>query len=45
MLATVREEFALELVNRMLRMEAVQKEVIERVESTLRTPAGATRTR
>jgi flagellar motor switch protein FliG len=31
------EELALDVVNRMLRMEAVQKEVIERVESTLRT--------
>ncbi len=31
------EDLALDVVNRMLRMEAVQKEVIERVESTLRT--------
>jgi len=31
------EDFALDVVNRMLRMEAVQKEVIERVEQTLRT--------
>src|SRR5215469_12453321 len=31
------EDFALDVVNRMLRMESVQKEVIERVESTLRT--------
>ena len=31
------EEFALDVVNRMLKMESVQKEVIERVESTLRT--------
>jgi flagellar motor switch protein FliG len=31
------EEFALDIINRMLRMEAVQKEVIERVEATLRT--------
>jgi flagellar motor switch protein FliG len=30
------EEFALDVVNRMLKMEAVQKEVIERVENTLR---------
>jgi flagellar motor switch protein FliG len=30
-------EFALDVVSRMLRMEAVQKEVIERVEQTLRT--------
>src|SRR6202040_2286259 len=31
------EELALDVINRMLKMEAVQKEVIERVESTLRT--------
>ena len=31
------EELALDVVNRMLRMEAVQKDVIERVEQTLRT--------
>ncbi len=31
------EEFALDVINRMLRMESVQKEVIERVEATLRT--------
>ena len=31
------EDLALDVVNRMLRMEAVQKEVIERVEQTLRT--------
>ncbi|MCC6888467.1 MAG: flagellar motor switch protein FliG [Hyphomicrobiales bacterium] len=31
------EELALDVVNRMLRMEAVQKEVLERVENTLRT--------
>ena len=31
------EELALDVVNRMLKMEAVQKEVIERVERTLRT--------
>lgn len=31
------EELALDVINRMLRMEAVQKEVIERVEQTLRT--------
>ncbi len=30
-------ELALDVVNRMLRMEAVQKEVLERVEQTLRT--------
>jgi flagellar motor switch protein FliG len=31
------EELALDVVNRMLKMEAVQKEVLERVENTLRT--------
>src|ERR1700732_4570027 len=31
------EDMALDVVNRMLKMEAVQKEVIERVEQTLRT--------
>src|SRR5215470_1326003 len=31
------EDFALDIINRMLRMESVQKEVIERVEATLRT--------
>src|SRR5262249_21110649 len=31
------EELALDVINRMLKMEAVQKEVIERVENTLRT--------
>jgi flagellar motor switch protein FliG len=31
------EEFALDVVSRMLKMEAVQKEVLERVEQTLRT--------
>lgn len=31
------EELALDVINRMLRMEAVQKEVIERVEQTLRS--------
>jgi flagellar motor switch protein FliG len=36
-LAILPEEFSLDVVNRMLRMEAVQKEVIERVENTLRT--------
>jgi flagellar motor switch protein FliG len=36
-LAILPEELALDVVNRMLKMEAVQKEVIERVESTLRT--------
>jgi flagellar motor switch protein FliG len=35
-LAVLPEEFALDVVNRMLKMEAVQKEVIERVEATLR---------
>src|ERR1700739_4852944 len=36
-LAILPEDFALEVVNRMLKMESVQKEVIERVEATLRT--------
>jgi flagellar motor switch protein FliG len=36
-LAILPEDFALDVVNRMLKMEAVQKEVIERVENTLRT--------
>ena len=36
-LAILPEELALDCVNRMLKMEAVQKEVIERVEQTLRT--------
>src|SRR5437667_8929961 len=36
-LAILPEELALDVVGRMLKMEAVQKEVIERVESTLRT--------
>jgi flagellar motor switch protein FliG len=31
------EEFALDVINRMLRMESVQKDVLERVEQTLRT--------
>jgi flagellar motor switch protein FliG len=36
-LAILPEDLSLDCVNRMLRMEAVQKEVIERVEQTLRT--------
>ena len=36
-LAILPEDLSLDVVNRMLRMEAVQKEVIERVEQTLRT--------
>jgi flagellar motor switch protein FliG len=36
-LAILPEELALDVINRMLRMEAVQKEVLERVEQTLRT--------
>jgi flagellar motor switch protein FliG len=36
-LSILPEEMALDVVNRMLKMEAVQKEVIERVEQTLRT--------
>ena len=35
-LGNLPEEFALEVVNRMLRMEAVQKDVLEKVEQTLR---------
>jgi flagellar motor switch protein FliG len=36
-LAILPDDMALDVVNRMLQMEAVQKEVIERVEQTLRT--------
>ncbi len=36
-LSILPEDFARDVVNRMLRMESVQKEVIERVEATLRT--------
>lgn len=36
-LALLPENFALEVINRMLRMEAVQKEVLEDVERTLKT--------
>lgn len=36
-LAMLPEGFALEVINRMLRMEAVQKDVLEEVEKTLRT--------
>lgn len=36
-LALLPEGFAMEVINRMLRMEAVQKEVLEDVERTLRT--------
>ena len=36
-LAILPEEMALDVIGRMLKMEAVQKEVIERVEQTLRT--------
>jgi flagellar motor switch protein FliG len=36
-LSTLPEDISLDVVTRMLRMEAVQKEVIERVEQTLRT--------
>lgn len=35
-LGTLPEDFALEVINRMLRMEAVQKEILEKVEQTLR---------
>jgi flagellar motor switch protein FliG len=36
-LAILPEELSLDVVNRMLKMEAVQKDVIERLEATLRT--------
>ncbi len=36
-LAMMPENFALEVIHRMLRMEAVQKEILEEVEKTLRT--------
>jgi flagellar motor switch protein FliG len=36
-LSILPEDFSLDVVNRMLKMESVQKEVIERVENTLRT--------
>jgi len=36
-LAILPQEFSLDVVNRMLKMEAIQKEVIDRVEETLRT--------
>ncbi|MBL6854715.1 MAG: flagellar motor switch protein FliG [Alphaproteobacteria bacterium] len=36
-LAALPEEFALEVVQRMLRMEAVPKEILDKVEQTLRT--------
>ncbi|MGE0524618.1 MAG: flagellar motor switch protein FliG, partial [Variibacter sp.] len=36
-LSILPEDFALDVVNRMLRMESVQKDVLERVEQTLRT--------
>ncbi|MBH0236302.1 flagellar motor switch protein FliG [Methylobrevis albus] len=35
-LAILPEDFALEVVNRMLRMEAVQKDILDKVEQTLR---------
>ena len=35
-LAILPEEFALEVVNRMLRMESVQKDILDKVEQTLR---------
>ncbi|WP_245884313.1 flagellar motor switch protein FliG [Hartmannibacter diazotrophicus] len=35
-LSILPEEFALEVVNRMLRMEAVQKDILDKVEQTLR---------
>ena len=36
-LSILPEELALDVINRMLRMEAIQKDVLERVEQTLRT--------
>ncbi|MEH6527320.1 MAG: flagellar motor switch protein FliG [Sneathiella sp.] len=36
-LATLPEDFSLEVVNRMLQMEAVQKEVLDKIEDTLRS--------
>ncbi len=36
-LAVLPEDFALEVISRMLRMESVQRDVLEKVESTLRT--------
>jgi len=36
-LAILPQDFSLDVVNRMLKMEAVQKEVVDRVEETLRT--------
>jgi flagellar motor switch protein FliG len=36
-LSILPEDFALEVINRMLRMEAVQKDVLDKVEATLRT--------
>ena len=37
MLAILPEELAIDVVERMLRLEAVQKEILEKIESTLRT--------
>lgn len=36
-LSTLPEDFALEVVNRMLQMESVQKEVLDKIEDTLRS--------
>ena len=36
-LAILSEDFSIDVINRMLRMESVQKEVVDRVEQTLRT--------
>jgi flagellar motor switch protein FliG len=36
-LGALPQEFALDVINRMLKMEAVQKDVVDRVEETLRT--------
>ncbi len=36
-LAELPEDFAIECVNRMLRMEPVQREILDKIEQTLRT--------
>jgi len=43
-LATLPEDMALDVVNRMLKMEAVQKEVIERVAGRVKPPLGVENT-
>src|ERR1700759_1020496 len=44
-LAALPEEFALEVVQRMLRMESVQKDILDKVEKTLRVEFMSTRAR